>query len=451
MNIHLFFFLLSINLYFFAPIQYSQTYISIVTILFITQSFYFVKKVSKGNYLNFYTLFFISYYFINYFYPSVLYPIDPEYFPFFRNAFDYDIINRATALAYVASTSLIYGSSLVRFKKNKRVIKSKFIFNHLPVTILSSLLFIAFLVTVGRDFLSGNFVAQSSLSLFILPITTASFTLSSIIFFRDYRYQNHRMLFYSSILAYILLFLAIGDRGPALSLILVLAALYAYYVKPVKPILFVPSILLGILTMSIIGSGRTSSNASYSEPNIISRGLENTDFSLEGFYDMTVDLVINVWTLYLGYGYTADNGINWGETWLKHILGVIPFAQRFVESAFGIKLVSSADIFTREALGPFSTWGLGTNLVSSVYIAFGFVGCILGFLTLGFSIELARSKLNYRNSVWLNICYFTLVSISIYYSRAEFLTPLKMIAWTYFIYLFLRTLKILRPLKTFIQ
>ena len=442
MIINLFCMVLSLLFYLFAPVQYSFSYILLVSSLFLFQTIFFGIRKSEKTYINFYNLFFVSYFFINFFYPLVLYPIDPEYFSIFSKKFNHSVINEATALAQLSSSALILGATAINKKIEKKENKSPYYFSHLPVTILATLLFLLFIATVGGEFLSGNFTGQSAISLYILPLVICSYTLATIIFFRDYDYQKNKFFFFFSIMMYIGLFLSVGDRGPALSIILIIFALYSQYVEKLKIIYVFPLAILGVFLMRLIGEGRTSS-VTHDNQNIISRGIESLSFSMDGYYEMTLDFVINSWTLYVGVEYVTYNGVNWGQTFLKPVLGVVPFLQGLVESTNVIKLTSPAEIFTQIGLGDNATWGLGTNLISSIYISFGAFGCVFLFFILGFIVEKNRIKIYENSLISPSIIYFTLLSFSIYYPRTDLMMPLKFILWTYVIYVLLRNFKIL--------
>lgn len=442
-NINFFYLLFSIAAFFYAPKSYSLLFNILMTCAFLLQTVVFIYRRSNKNYINFYTLFFLSYFFVNFFYASVLYPINEEFLPVFRRPFNHDIINKSTALAWVVSSSFILGASLVKqskFLSNKQVLP---VFNHMAVTVSGCFMFLIFITLVGKDFLNGNFNGQSPLSQYVLPLTVCLFVLAAIIFFRDYKYQTKKYIFYIALLVYLFIFLSIGDRGPALTLITVIIALYTFYIKKVRLILLLPLGFLGVFLMSLIGDGRTS-EVVVGNQNIISRGLEDFEFNIENLYLMTHDLSGISWNLYIGVDYVQTNGINWGSTLFGYLLAIIPFLAGMVESAFDIKLQSSAEIFTRIGLGENATWGLGTNLVASVYISFGLAGCALLFFILGMLVEKIHLKTYYNNTVLANIIYFSLIGLAVYYPRTDLLTPLKPIVWTYVIYIILRNTGLLK-------
>ena len=433
----------SVFLYVFAPTGYSYPFIFLISFLFFIQVASFNYYLGKGGCVNFYSLFFLSFLLINFFYPLFLYPIHPEYFSIFSKKFNHDVICRATALAQVVSSSLILGASILYRKKSTNFINiGSGYFSHLPVTILSIFLLFCFIGTVGSNFLKGDFTAQSTLSLYILPLVICSYTLATLIFFRDYNYQKNKKIYYFSMLLYVLLFLSVGDRGPALSMLIIVSGLYSIYIKKIKIYKIIPLGIVGILLMRLIGEGRVS-GTSGAEGNIISRGLESLEFNIDGYYNMTLDFVINSWTLYVGLDYVDVNGIDWGSTFLKPLLGVVPFLQGLVESTGLIELTSPSEIFTQIGLGNDPTWGLGTNLISSVYIAYGLFGCVILFIILGYIVEKFRIGVYKKNNIVNHIVYFTLLGYAVYYPRTDFLMPLKFIVWTLVIYVLLVNFKLL--------
>ncbi|MDZ7775704.1 MAG: O-antigen polysaccharide polymerase Wzy [Bacteroidales bacterium] len=276
--------------------------------------------------------------------------------------------------------------------------------------------------------------------------------LAPIIFFRDFDYQQSKGLFYMIALAYILLFLFIGDRGPALFLIVILTGLsYAFlYIRkiPIKYLLVFG--IVGIILMHLIGMGRTTDIRDARE-NIITRGIEKTRTTDQSqfYYAITKSMVANNRNLYVGLEYVDKNGINWGETYLPSIVGVIPFAQSIVEYLLEKNFESSADFFTTLTLGEQRSTGLGTNLVADVYITFGLIGVIALFLLFGWIVELFRKRTIIINDIYSNIVYFTLLSFSVAYTRIGLFSPLKFIIWTFVIYYLLKQFNLLKnkPIK----
>jgi len=436
-------------LYFSAPLGYNLAFCSAVTILFVLQGMPFVIKKSEGNYINFYTLFFFSFFFINFFYPTILYPVDPGYFSVFTIPFNHDCINKGTALAQLSASSLIFGASSIReLKKPKiKLIKKVYFIDHTAATIITMFVFILFIVTVGKDFLAGDFTAHSSLSLYVLELLRCCFILVPIIFFQGIEFQKHKNLFYLATVGYMLLFLTIGDRGPALNLIILIAGLFTFYVKRVSIKYLIPIAIAGVLFFELIGYGRV--NDPYEEGNAITRGIANMDF--QNYYNFTSSFVVNARNLYVGMEYVENHGINKGNTlFLPLLLSIIPFGQSAFEKIAGIEIQTSAYLFTVLGLGQNPSYGLGTNLVADVYISFGLIGCILFFYLIGRIVEYYRRKMTFKGDIFSNIVYFTLLSFSISYPRSELFSPLRYIIWTTIIYHLLELFGLIKT-RHFIQ
>ncbi|MDZ7775703.1 MAG: hypothetical protein U5L09_08965 [Bacteroidales bacterium] len=126
--------------------------------MFLVQVIPFVIKKSQGNYVNFHIFFFFSFFFTNFFYPTILYPIDPDFFFVFTLPFDFDYINKGTALAQLAASSFILGASHIKINQkqayNKRQ-KLTFL-GHKPATYTTIFLFVLFILIVGPQFLQGK-------------------------------------------------------------------------------------------------------------------------------------------------------------------------------------------------------------------------------------------------------------------------------------------------------
>lgn len=446
--IYLFF---SLLLYVFSPEKYSIQFCSLVTILFFLQTIPFIMKKSNGNYVNFYSIFFIGYFFVNFFYAIALFPIDREYFSVFRLAFNENYINKGTALAQLASSSFITGTYFIpQFTNASAGIynhkeTSTFYLSHKTTTIITMILFLFFLLTVGQQFLAGDFTAHSPLSLYILQLLQSCFILSSIIFFKYFKYQKQKSLFYAIAGGYILIFLSVGDRGPGLSLILILSALYAFYIKkiPLKFLLIFG--VAGMLVMSFIGIGRTTDYTTI-EGNVIQRGIEKSEAQSikDLMYSATGPFVVNTRNLYVGLEYVDKNGLNWGETMYGAFIAVVPFGQYIFSNLTGITPKGSSSFFTELAFGKNPPYGLGTNLISDVYISFGTFGVIILFLLFGYTIEHFRVKLFYKDGSYSAIFYFSLIYFGASIVRNGLFMPLKFIVWAIVLYYLLMVFGLLK-------
>lgn len=437
MNKYLYSFIFSFFLYIIAPVNYSNLFCIVVTILYIFQTIFFVIEFSNKNYLNFYSIFFFSYFFVNFFYPAFIYPLDPEFFSIFRLHFNRDYINTGTALAQLASGCFVVGASFLNkyYAKNNKVYNSKLFLHHNTFLFLTIILFLIFFITVGNEFLSGNFIGYSTFSLYILQILICSFILCSIVFFKYYNNQKQKYYFYFISLFFILLFVSIGDRGPGLFLIVLIVTLYSTYVKIIKLKYIFVLLFIGLFSMHIIGLGRTTKIETI-DTNIINRGIKSFDHKVKDNYlfHLTESFVVNTRNLYVGIEYVDKYGINYGSTMYMSFLATIPFLQSAFEKTTLIKLKNSATFFTELSFGRFPAYGLGTNLVADVYISFGTLGVILLFFIFGVHVEYFRSKMSFSRNIYPEIVYFCMVYFCLYYPRSGLFDTLKFLIWTCIIY-----------------
>jgi len=437
---NIFFSITALFAYFVAPQIYNSVFIQFITLGFLIQAIYFIFKKSNGNYVNFYSIFYFSYFFVNFFYALILYPIDPDFFPIFTLGFNENVINKSTALAWVVSNFIILGAN-TKLLNNK--IKYNYFYSHTKITQITGILVIFFIIAVGKDFLSGNFTAQSVLSLYILQLVVCFFIVSSVAFFKNYNYQYLKVLYFFIAFVYIFLFLAVGDRGPALSLLILILSMYSFYVKKINILVIFPILFLGSFLMYVIGVGRVADISTGS--NVFLRGLTGLNMNLEDLYYVTSDLSGNSFTLYLGKDYVDENGVNFGSTLISDIIAVFPFFQGILNSAVDFEIKTSPTFFTEIALGKNASWGVGTNLISDVYISFGLIGCIVLFYFFGLLVEYSRRKLIENNTFASNIIYFSLTSYALYLPRAGLFMPFKFIIWSLIIYYFLRSFSIIKP------
>jgi oligosaccharide repeat unit polymerase len=439
--------LVSLLLFLISPYNYSHYYVLLLVSLFLIQTFPFVWSISDGNFVNFYTLFLTSYFFINFFYPVVVYPINPELLSVFTIPFNHDYITKGTALALLASSCFITGASLNYRKRDSKLIISKKYTGGKKSILLVLALFFLFLSVVGTEFLKGSFTEATTASRYILMLLITMMLLASILYFKRVKYNSKltKVLFWLANLVYIFIFLSIGDRGPALYQIVLIFGLFTVYVKPIPKRYLAIIGIAGILLMEIIGFGRVSNTDA--DGTIITRGIERVTNS--NLLVLTTSFIVNSRNLYVGVEYVENEGINYGKTYLTYILSPIPFAQRTFIAVTGENIQGSAGFFTELGFGNDPPYGLGTNLVADVYIAFGLPGVLLLFFLLGCLVEHLRNRLK-KGGLHIDIIYYGLVMYSVYLPRATMFTPLNIIVWAIVLsYLFRRVNLVVPYIKSY--
>lgn len=454
-------FVLSFVLYLVAPGYYSLGYCSLLLSIFIFSSILFLRKTKGITFFNFHMLFIISMFFVNFVYPVFLRPINIAYFPVFNLTFNENIITKATALVQLGTSAYMLGAIIYNNKKINHTTNNKIheiSYNRLTqfLIFISYCLFIIFLLTVGSGFFKGVFSSYSSTSVYILIIFQPVLYLTTIVSVINMK-RKSSMSFISYLnsfkmalkilfLFFILSFLFVGDRGPVLYLLIIILGLYSYLIKPLKLRTLLPLLILGMFIMTFISHSRTtdSQKSASNLKEYIDTGKNR--MNLNSFFDLGMDLIVNNRNLYFGMDYVDKYGINYGKTMVLYPLSIIPGLQGFIVKITGVnsQSLSTAHIITTETFEKRKGWGLGTNLIVDIYMAFGTFGVVVLMFILGFFIQKLQNLFIAKQTSELTILYMIMLSLAIYLPRAEFLHPIRPLVWSYISFIALKSLPIFK-------
>lgn len=429
--------IISTVLYFLSPENYSLNFCIIILVLYLF-SFYRISKfaIINGNYINFTLFFSVSFFFVNFFYPVFLYPFNKEYFTVFeRFLYNENVISKATALALVGYNSFVLAQKMIlkklkqKHKKThnrklydktfylKRVLKYSY-----PFFVFISISSILLLFMLGIDgILKRSHDAFFEVEPFILVICQCVINLQIIILFYLKKSLNHLLV----PILYSLMFLYVGDRGPAIQTLLLMVFCYNFFRNTLSKKSVIVIILSGFVVMTLIssirgreGTSKTISSVSYSK-----------------VYDFAMDLIINNRNLYAGYEYAERNGINYGKSSFIYIFAPIPGLPTYMsEKIFNVKPneLSTGVLLTNQAN---AGWGLGTNLIADLYMQFNFLGVFILMFVLGYVVKKLEISMQY--SFVAKICYLFICTFSIYMPRSTLFDSVRYIAWALFIYYFI--------------
>lgn len=427
------YFIFSISLYIFSPINYNWFFNLVCGIIFFLSTCALKVSQDEKNYFDFETIFLLSYFFCFFVYPIFIYVIDPEYFFMFSFDFDHDKINKGTALALVGAESFILGSSICYTKFNHNIQSKENIIN-IPTKLIHSitvLLFIVFIMSGGYSSykslynnggtVSGiySYIIILFVSVYILSVSSEFVKAKKLVHSKNILpYKSLSKLFILFILTSSLIFLSAGSRTVMLQIMLSYLGLYSLFFFKINLKQFVVISLIGAILLTSITYTRAGNQV-----------------SIVSFWDLFMDLIINNRSTYFALSFTEENGYTCGVSMLGYILKCIPFSQKIVCNLFGIdeKTITSAMIVTRETLGDDPELGLGTNIIADIYLAFGFVGVLLFMYALGY-----YSKKSYLYSIKGHIYYLffytSILSVAIYMVRSEYFYSLNLILWAFIIY-----------------
>lgn len=427
------YFIFSILLYIFSPINYNWFFNFICGIIFFLSTCALKVSQDDKNYFDFETIFLLSYFFCFFVYPIFIYVIDPQYFFMFSFEFDHDKINKGTALALVGAESFILGSTMCYTRFNNKIIAQEKII-YIPTNIIHAItiiLFITFIITGGYNSYKSLYSNGSSISgiysyiiilfiaVYILSVSSEFLKVKNIVLKRNLPpFKSLNKIFLTFTLIASIILLSAGARAFTLQLILTYIGLYTLFFLKVNFRQFIFISLIGALLLTLITFTRTGSQV-----------------SIVSFWDLFMDLIINNRSTYFALSYTEENGYSFGISMLGYILKCIPFSQSIICNIFGIdeKSITSAMIVTRETLGDNPGLGLGTNIIADIYLAFGFIGVILLMYFLGY-----YSKKSYlfsiKGYIYYLFFYCSILSVAIYMVRSEFFYSFNLILWSFILY-----------------
>lgn len=430
----------SIIIFILAPNYYHSLFnlgcflYNIISIIF----FLYIKK--KKNYFDFDILFILTFQFVYYIYPIVIYPVNPEYFFMFTFKFNHDVISQGTSLATVGISSYLFGS-IINEPVEKPCNKEKFIYVQNNVTILATILLsFVFLSQFNQSVFTKNYSEfdKGNLLEYFFLLFSAFLITAIAIEFNNIKNKNigtvrelivsfDKKLLSVTIL-FVLFYLYIGSRTFPLQIIIVVVSLFSIFIKSIRWKNFLALSIGGIFFMSFLS---------------VFRMIKSTGNDLNfkfNFLDAGMDLIINNRNLYVAIDFVKKNGISYGKTMLGNVLAPIPFLQSMMNTLVGIDphSTTSSQFFTNLELGRNAELGLGTNIIADLYLAFGFGGVIIFMIFLGYYANKALNKAKEGNFYSL-IIYSVLVSYSVYIVRAEYFFFLRLLIWSLFIAVFVKS------------
>jgi len=446
-------FLISILLYVFSPKEYSYNYCLILLAVFLILSYSIVKStVINNNYFTFHVLFLISFFFVNFVYPIFQYPYNQIPYVVFKHYFNHSLITKTTALSVLGISSYNVGVNLsnVKYKSNSSNNLVKFNTYEFLITNWLYFVFGLILIIAGKEIMRGNMGSTQLIPPGLLVIFQVSIGLAIIIgmlssiysggiinFFVKY---NKPILFLT--LFSMFLFAYAGDRGPSIQVVMIFVGAYSLFIKPIKLKSLALLVLLGMFTLSFLQGTRThdvSKSGGGGFINFIERGIEN--YEVNNFIDIGKDLIVNNRNLYAGYDYAKNNGYTYGSNMFNYLFAPIPFLPSLMTNIFfdsPPSQLTTARILTDE-VGV--NYGLGTNMVADLFMAFGIFGVIVFLFLLGFIVTKAQIKAN-QNSISASIIYIFLIGFSIYLPRTSILDPFRHIVWALILYFVIKYIRL---------
>lgn len=366
-------------------------------------------------------------------------------------------VNYATWLSTIGGISWIYGFSILR---NKRPLKKiVFSFKYNKLLNFTILLFLLFLFTAGKSFLTGGVYkgeggtsSGAGISGYIQLLFSISIILLTtiIILHNKRKYQNNFFTWFFNFdkkflvlyFTYVVLFFLIGDRGGPISLLLTTTILIGSIVRPLKLYTLLVGVFVGGLFLSLISLGRSESSGI----EILSAGAEK--FQYTSGYDNTLELANSVRTLYMAVSEVPErHDFFYGRLWTGNLLSPFPFTQSLYLDLTKTKTyeLGSAVYITYLTFGNNPSSGEGTSLIADIYLNFGSLGVVFFMFLLGIFFKKADNNLHCLENIHWVIVAAILASFSVYFGRASLFLILRPIIWSFIIMsIFIKIRKVIK-------
>ena len=223
-----------------------------------------------------------------------------------------------------------------------------------------------------------------------------------------------------------LLLLVLGDRNTFFILAIVFGGGYFTFVKKIKYIGLISAIFIAISTYNIIEISRNADERGIEAiTNAITSTNENSHSITEGSFNNTTITSRAVFSLV-----PDKHDFFLGKIKIIGFAGIVPFSRSlFVDKSD--RYTTSADIITEGVLGPDSTWSLGSNIISDIYVDFGFIGIFFLMLFMGGGAVFVQSKIikNPNSMKWL-VIYLIFLGLYAEAPRYSYDFAVRNIAWT---------------------
>lgn len=426
----------SVVLFFTSPNTYGLSFCIKCFIVFLIDATILLSNNIKKykTMVLFEVLFTFSFFLVNYAYPVFIYSSNTPYFSLFLFGFNEDIISKSTALATVGFCSY----SLFQFE-NDTIQDSKWYkdtFSRVSTfeVVLLIVLFLIYLYNALPALVGGYSYSGSAGFFRIVAIF--------LCYKRLYNWGVYHPVFrdialWGTIALYLIVNFLVGNRGDPLYVAMAIFVSYSFFVRKVSTRFFISAIIAGMAIFFVVGQARVSYGDTGSNESMLSRvkDVHRDDYD-GGVLMYAKELIINNRSLFVLVDYGDEKGLNYGQSWLLNIYSIVPFLQTIMLKLTGIpsELLASVNLTTYLEFGRDDpdAFGMGTNLIGDIYICFGMIGIVFFMALLGYVVRISYRSSRFSSSAALvYICFFV---FSVYYPRASYLEPIRLIVWSFIMY-----------------
>lgn len=438
--------IISLILYFFAPVVYNQTFCTICGLIAFTAMIIVLSDDTKNiGLLNFNFIFSFSFFAGSFVFPIFLVGGKSIIGGILMELIEtIDTVNKSSAVCSLAFScySLAYCMCRERHSIDFGILANKargvYKNSRLLVAVVSVVEVVSVILYFGTHEDSINNDTNSYLNL-IFTFLVPTLFVTALIYKRNgtlsRRLKGVVLENIVTIVCIISLFVVntiVGDRNLLFQLLIMGGVMYSMFVKKFRPRSIVLLGAVGIIFMFSLRATRVSSSSSLRSGDV-SAYMEVAKLAIReaSAWDLLSDLIGASFELNEGM-YLAEkyNHPHTAPNIVRYVTAPIPFASTFIITHFFNLEVS--DIAPDSMIRDYTNTHPGNHIVIDAYMPFGWVGVIASFLFFGFFVAKITNGLG-RN-LFCTIFYVYLSSLAVYYPRSHMDAAFKIVLVAYIIY-----------------
>jgi len=412
------------GLYYLAPWGYDYSFCACVAGLYIAQNLVWISVTKPADWMRFEVIFMISFFFVNFAYPLIYAPICAHW-SFFDFPFNRQVINQATAMAFLAYSWYMVGVERLEVRGERLEVRGERLEvrgEGVPIEVFRIFCGIA-VVSFGLFVVTGGYTALRAVysegknlrevgiySYFNNIFSICALLMAAFVWQLE---RPRRYVYLGLLLAFVLCLLSTGSRQFSISLVVILLVGYSWHIYRLKGWQVAVAMLLGAVVLNRIMLLRSSGSV---EP--------------VSMWDIFEDLTINALNLYVLVDWGNGHDCTWLQGMLMDICSPIPTLGSKVVEYMGVapELLNGGDLPSYLLLGRGAGWGTGTNMVGEAYRSFGVVGMCIVMWGIGAVVRWAYHHAH-ENKYWY-VFYLLMVGHAVIYPRAPLLYDPRTIVWT---------------------
>jgi len=436
----LFLLVISLALYFVAPENYNWYFCALCTLFFFIGAIFSVRSCSeKKDFFSFNIIFLFAYFWTSFAYPLFVFGTFRDRDNIINKYIDWSSLSQTTALALVFICAYFFGYAN---KKEKLFYLSGSFYRSISLKAPNSIFIIVSILYIGNAFFSFFVAGGVNLSTGKY-LTDIFFTFLIFVTYANVNnYQkgernfstfisiNKSSIVFSSLVFFF--FIIVGDRGPAIKVVLTFFSIYCFYWKRIK---LTKVTLIGVIFVCLLFFVRQTraGNDSIVSGNVSTAQIVNI-FDLEnGNFYVFADLFYINRELNLGYEYSKTHDLFHPEKILLAPFYPFPVLPSVISQLFfgitPVKMDTGAELNA----SMMSLYGVETHFgnhpAGDLLMSFGLLGLII--ISFLFGEIIALFERNRYSNFYTACCFITLMSWSLYLSRTSVLSIVRPLGYVY--------------------